>query len=116
MNKRGNLLVGVMILAIVVIMAFVLIGPINTVINQQQERDNLNCPGYAYQGNSSSIRSYNASYETNELGCTLMPLVIPFWVLGMIIAVVTKIIYSKLMAPPQEEAYPAQYPGGYGGY
>jgi hypothetical protein len=66
-------------------------------IETGQNSQNLNCPGYSYQGNSGHLLSYNSSLSarTSTIGCMAIKLYIPYIVLGVLIAGVAMIFYGR---------------------
>jgi len=110
LGKKGQaFMIDLMILVMAIVIFIALIPALSTIFNQARERDSLNCPNYVYNGNSSSSRSYNSSYESDTLACTILDLGIPYLILGVLMVAITLLIRQKLSSPP-EPTY-----GGYGG-
>ena len=59
----------------------------------------------------SGNNSYQSSLEEDTLSCTILDLGIPYLILGVLVALVAKLIHGRLAEPEPEPAY-----AGYGGY
>jgi len=112
-NKKGQaFLIGIMI-AIMALLIFVSTLPaVKETINTARGCSYLNCNGYvdtdaSGDGCSGSNQTYYSSYEQDTLGCTILDLAIPFLILGILIAIITKVMRGESLD---------QQPQQYGGY
>lgn len=118
MNKKGQMLMVGMMIMIMAILIFVSTLPATqSVINTARQCDALNCAGYVDPDASgasctTSNRSYDSSLDTNSLSCTILDLMIPFIILGVLIGIITKLLYGNLVDKPQQQGY-SQYGQGY---
>ena len=111
-NKKGQMIMMnlmFMFLGIVILIAF--IGPLDDQLGVAQNEDNLNCKGYvdwdANQTGSDEL-SYNSTIgEKSGLACTMIDLYLPYIIIVVLIASVTKLMYGKTQQVVQPE---------YGGY
>lgn len=96
-NKRGQLIItNLLWLFIVVAVMIALIPQFNTLLNMSQQSDYLNCRGYYYNGDPNSTYSYNASLPSNTLACLSINFYLPYIVLGVLIAGVSKLMLGRL--------------------
>lgn len=66
----------------------------------------LNCRGFVDDDLADGNQSYNSSIgEKSAIGCLAMKLYIPYIILGVLIAVVTAIFYSKSGQGQQQQYY-----------
>ena len=89
-----NLLLFFMVIAVLVAM----IPAMNTMLNIAQQSDGLNCAGYVYKGNPNSPLSYNATLDSGTgttLACLAINLYLPYIILVVLVAGVTKLISSR---------------------
>lgn len=120
MNNRGQvIIVGIMMLVMAVILFIALVPAMANIFNKARGCDSLNCPGYldadATAGSTCSAtnRSYNTASNTDDLSCTVIGLGIPYIILAVLIALVTKVIHGKMVDEPTPDygaAY-SNYPG-----
>lgn len=117
MNNRGqDMILGIMILVMTVIVFIALVPAMSNMFDSARQCDNLNCEGYVDQdataGNTctSTNRSYQSSGNDNDLSCTVIDLGIPYLILAVLIALVTKLIHGKLVSRPEPDY------GSYQGY
>lgn len=114
MNRNGQtMIVGVMILAMTIILFIALIPALSDIFDTARQCNSLNCEGYidpTASGASctASNRSYDSSLEEDTLSCTMLDLGIPYLILAVLVALVTKLIHGRLVEAPQPEygAYP----------
>jgi len=110
-NKKGGLfeLPGMLLITLIVIVILVaLIPAFMEMIGMSQQSTSLNCPGYV---DANPALSYNATLaaggHTSSIGCMAMKLFLPLLILGVLIAIVTIILYGK----SGSEQAPTQYSG-----
>jgi len=108
-------MMGMLVLIAVVIIFVATLPAIAEIANNPRGCEYLNCPGYVDTDSTgtscgSTNETYDSSLDTNTLGCTMMDLLIPFLVLGVIIGLITKLLYGQLTEEP-----PQPVPS-YGGY
>lgn len=120
-NKKGQtMIVGLMLLVMATIMFIAMVPAMASIFSKAEGCDSLNCGGYvdADATSGSTCSSTNRSYQvalagnTNDLACTVIGLGIPYIVLAVIVALVTKLIHGKLVDEPTPDygAY-SSYPG-----
>jgi len=112
-NKKGQaFLIGIMI-AIMALLIFVSTLPaVKETINTARGCSYLNCNGYvdtdaSGAGCSGSNQTYYSAYEVDTLACTILDLAIPFLILGILVAIIYKVMRGENMDAPQQ---------GYSGY
>jgi len=95
MNSRGQMGIGFLVGILVVVMAILLftnlVPSISESIVTMRSSDGLNC---------ASAPSYNASLETDTLSCTVGGLIIPFIIMGVLIASVMYIVDRRSEQAP----------------
>jgi hypothetical protein len=87
-----NLLFLLMTLAVMV----ALIPQLTTLLNLAQQSDYLNCKGYAYLGDPNNVYSYNASLKSNTLACISIDLYLPYIIMAVLIAGVSRVILGRI--------------------
>ena len=118
MNNSGQMLmVGIMIMIMAILIFVSTLPATQSVINTARQCDGLNCAGYvdpdaSGAGCSATNRSYMPTLDSNTLSCTILDLMIPFIILGVLIGIITKLLYGHLVDQPQQQAY-SQYSQGY---
>jgi len=118
MNNRGQeAIMGIMILVMAVILFIAMVPALSSIFDSARQCNNLNCEGYidtdaTTAGCASTNRSYDPTGNDNELSCTIIDLGIPYLVLAVLVALVSKLIHGKLVEAPEPSygAYPG-YPG-----
>ncbi len=115
-NKGGQMfMVGIMILIMSLLIFIATLPAVSNVLQDTQGCSNLNCAGYVDQsasgaGCSVTNQSYLPSGNNNALSCTIIDLIIPFIVLGVLIALITMLMSGRLMDRPEPQyGYPGQY-------
>jgi len=101
-NKKGqmgmDLMVGLLMAFIIVSLLIALVPAFVDMIGIGMNSEGLNCKGYTDTTNPSL--SYNATIgEQSTIGCLGMKLYIPYLVLGILLAVVGRILYSRSSQP-----------------
>ena len=118
-NKRGQMLmIGIMILIMALLIFIATLPAVSQIMDESRQCNNLNCEGYsdpdatgASGGNcTTSNRSYNPNLSQNALSCTILDLIIPFIILGVLIGLITKLLHGGLVDRPEPQY---GYPGGY---
>ncbi len=116
-NKNGQMfMIGIMILIMSLLIFIATLPAVSQVLQDSQGCSNLNCAGYVDQGATGSgcsvtNQSYLPGGNNNALSCTIIDLIIPFIVLGVLIALITMLMSGRL-TDRQEPQY-GGYPGGY---
>ena len=119
MNNRGQeMMLGIMVLVMAVILFIAMIPALSNIFDNSRQCDYLNCQGYvdidatAGAPCTATNRSYNSLGNDNDLSCTIIDLGIPYLILAVLIALVTKLIHGKMIEAPEPSygAYPG-YPG-----
>jgi len=113
-NKQGQaFMIGIMV-AIMSLLIFVSTLPaVKETINVGRGCSYLNCNGYVDNGAtgdgcSATNQTYMSTLEEDTLACTVLDLAIPFLILGILIALVYKVMRRESVDQPQQQ--------GYGGY
>ena len=107
MNNRGQMLmVGIMIMIMAILIFVATLPATQSVINIARQCDGLNCAGYTQLGASgencsATNRSYDPSLSTSALSCTILDLMLPFLILGILIGVITKLLSGRMIEPEQ---------------
>lgn len=118
-SKKGQMLVvGIMIMIMAIVLFIALIPAIKSVMDDARGCDYLNCKGYIDRDATadpalcdSTNQSYDSGVEEDKLSCTILDLGIPYLILGVLVALIAKLLSGRLVEPVQEAP---QY--GYGGY
>lgn len=119
-NKKGQMLmIGIMILIMALLLFIATLPAVQNILDESRQCNNLNCEGYvdpgatgASGGNCTSTnRSYNADLSENTLSCTILDLILPMIILGVLIGLITKLLHGGLVDRPQPQygGYPGQY-------
>lgn len=102
MNKKGSLMdlpVNLMMLFMAITFLIALIPGFMQMQSVAQQSDNLNCYGFAYNGDANNRLSYNATLaaggQTSTIGCLAIKLYVPYIVLGVLVASVAYIFYGR---------------------
>ena len=99
LNNKGSLMdlpIRLLMLFIAVTFLIGLIPGFAEMQNMAQQSDNLNCPGFKYEGSSTHLLAYNATIGTqSSIGCMAIKLYLPYIILGVLIAGVAMIFYGK---------------------
>jgi hypothetical protein len=99
MNKRGNIMISMLIfiMALGVMIAF--IGPINDFIDIAQQSDGLNCKGYIHNGNPDNVLSFNETSHGNNSGspvaCLALKLYLPYILLVFLIGGISAVLGNR---------------------
>ena len=100
MNSRGQVIILNLLFLLMTIMVLIALVPqITVLLNIAQQSDGLNCKGYIYEGNPNNSLSYNASMKTNTMACMSIDLYLPYILLAILIAAVSRVIIGR--EPPQ---------------
>lgn len=114
-NKRGQMMIiGILILIMSLLIFIATLPATKDMINVARGCSYLNCGGYvdadaSGAGCSSINQTYSSSLEEDTLSCSILDLAIPMLILGVLAALVFKLVQGKLV----DEPAPAY--GGYGG-
>lgn len=111
-NKKGQaFMIGIMV-AIMALLIFVSTLPaVKEVINSARGCSYLNCGGYVDPdatgtGCTGTNQSYLSTLEQDTLGCTILDLTIPFLILGVLVAIIYKVMRGEsIEQQPQYGAY-----------
>lgn len=99
MNKRGQIMIQLMMFVIAIGVAFALIPVIKVFVDMQQQSNNLNCYGYIYNGNVNHSLSFNSTLNAGNsgspLGCTAIKLYIPYILLVILIYGMQRVLYNQ---------------------
>ncbi len=117
-GKNGQMfMIGIMILIMSLLIFIATLPAVSTVLSDTQNCQNLNCAGFVDNdasgaGCSATNTSYIPSGNQNALSCTIIDLIIPFIVLGVLIALITMLMSGRLAETPQPQ-YGGYQQGGY---
>lgn len=101
MNRSGQMIMIQLLFFIMTIAVLVAMIPaLNSLLNNAQQSDSLNCQGYSYQGDANNTLSYNASLPTNTLACLSIRLYLPYIILIVLIGGASKLLVSQAGVPP----------------
>jgi len=107
-SKKGfiNLIVGIVMGFMVVTMLVTLLPGFSEMIDTAQGSNYLNCVGYVDNLNDGGNYSYNATIGTKStIACLGMKLFLPYIVLGVLIALIIKILYDRSIGSPPPTPY-----------
>ena len=97
MNKKGQvMIINLLFLVMTIAVMIALIPELMTLLNMAQQSDYLNCKGYYYNGNPNSTYSYNDSLKSNTLACISIDLYLPYIVMAVLIAGVSRVILGRI--------------------
>jgi len=97
MNKKGQvMIINLLFLLMTIAVMIALIPELVTLLNMGQQSDYLNCEGYYYNGNPNHSLSYNNSLESNILACISIDLYLPYIVMAVLIAGVSRVIIGRI--------------------
>ena len=98
MNKRGDIMINIMMFIIAMGVVFALVPVMKIFIDMQQQSNNLNCYGYIYNGNVNATLSFNSTLNAGNsgspLGCSAIKLYIPYILLVFLIYGVQRVLYG----------------------
>lgn len=95
-NKGQVMIINLLFLVMTIAVMVALIPQLTTLLNLAQQSDYLNCKGYSYNGNPNSVYSYNASLKSNTLACISIDLYLPYIVMAVLIAGVSRVILGRI--------------------
>jgi len=97
MNNKGQvMIINLLFLLMTIAVMVALIPELTTLLNLSQQSDYLNCKGYSYNGNPNSVYSYNASLKSNTLACISVDLYLPYIIMAVLIAGVSRVILGRI--------------------
>ena len=97
MNKKGQvMMINLLFLTMTIAVMVSLIPQFNILLNMAQESSFLNCQGYRYLGDVNNTRSYNDSLPSNTLACLSISLYLPYIVMAVLIAGVSRVIMGRI--------------------
>lgn len=104
----GSVVVGILFAFIAITMAIMFLPGLTSVVDMGKDSSSLNCVGYVHNGNVNDPLSYNATIGTKStIGCLGLTFILPYFILGVLVAAVGMIIFGK---PNQPQ--PGPYYGG----
>lgn len=95
-NKGQVMIINLLFLLMTIAVLVALIPELTMLLNMAQQSDYLNCAGYRYQGDPNSRYSYNDSLESNTLACISIDLYLPYIVMAVLIAGVSRVILGRI--------------------
>jgi hypothetical protein len=100
MNRKGNVMIGVLMFVVALGVVIALVPVMNTFIDMARQSNSLNCYGYIYNGNPNHPLSFNATLNNNQSGsgfaCSVLSLYIPYILLVFLIFGVSRLFYSRI--------------------
>ena len=97
MNNKGQvMMINLLFLLMTIAVMIALIPQFNILLNMGQQSDALNCKGYYVDGNENNSLSYNASLPTNTLACLSISLYLPYIIMAVLIAGVSRVILGRI--------------------
>jgi hypothetical protein len=97
MNRKGQvMIINLLFLLMTIAVMVALIPQLTTLLNMAQQSDYLNCRGYSYYGDPNSVYSYNASLKSNTLACISIDLYLPYIIMAVLIAGVSRVILGRI--------------------
>jgi len=108
MNKHGQaIMIGLLVLVMTTAILIAVIPMMKNMLDITKQSNGLNCEGYKYGGDATHALSYNSSLNTDQTSCIAIGLYIPYLVLVVIIAGISKLVMGQLGGQQQQP---------YGGY
>jgi uncharacterized membrane protein len=96
-GKKGQvMIINLLFLLITISVMIALIPQLVTLLNMAQQSDYLNCNGYKYLGDVNNTLSYNVSLPSNVLACIGINLYLPYIVLAVLIAAVSRVVLGRI--------------------
>lgn len=95
-SRRGNMVINFVLFLMGFVVLIYFINPINTFTDYAKQSNNLNCPGYVYNGDPNNLLSYNASLRSDNLSCLGVTLFLPFLFIIYLVMSVYLILYNKI--------------------
>lgn len=106
-DKKGSLIVGIMVAFIaIVFMSAIIPGLVDVINNAKSFSDGLNCKDA--NDYNATINPNGSGGEESAVGCLALDLAIPFLILGVIFGVIMMILYGRGEQPMAQSQY-----GGY---
>jgi len=90
------MMINILFLLMTVACMVALIPEFNTLLNMAQQSNALNCQSYYYNGNPNNTLSYNASLPTNTLACLSIDLYLPYIIMAVLIAGVSRVLLGRI--------------------
>ena len=107
-NKKGQMfMIGILMVIMAILIFIATLPATKELINDARGCSNLNCAGYidskASGGNAciSTNQTYVSTLEEDTLACTVLDLAIPFLILGILIALIAKVMHGETLDQPQ---------------
>lgn len=95
-DRKGQvILLNLLFMLMAIMLLIALIPQLTELLNLAQQSDHLNCRGYIYDGNVNHSLSYNDSKKSNTLACMSVDLYLPYILLAVLIAAVSKLIIGR---------------------
>jgi len=112
--KKGQMLmIGILFIVMALLIFVATLPATKNLIDKARGCNSLNCAGYIDKdatamsgGCPSTNQSYDSSYEEDDLSCTIIDLMLPFLILGVLGGLVYKITRGEV----------TEAPAAYGGY
>jgi len=99
MNKRGNVVLGLLFFIMALGVMVVFISPINSFLDLAQQSDSLNCQGFIYNGDTTHLLSFNETLDGgasgSPLACLSLKLYLPYILLVFLIGGLASVLAGK---------------------
>ena len=99
MNKRGNVILGLLFFIMALGVLVVFISPINDFVDLMQQSDSLNCKGFIYNGDSTHTLSFNETSDGgasgSPLACLSLKLYLPYILLVFLVGGLSAVLAGK---------------------
>lgn len=99
MNRRGNVILGLLFFLMALGVMVVFISPINSFLDLAQDSSSLNCKGFIYNGNVNHTLSFNSTLHGgasgSPLACLSLKLYLPYLLLVFLIAGMSAVLTGK---------------------
>lgn len=95
-NKGQVMIINLLFLVMTIAVMVALIPELTMLLNLAQQSDYLNCNGYKFNGDPNNPLSYNSSLDSNVLACISIDLYLPYIVMVVLIAGVSRVILGRI--------------------
>ena len=98
-DKGGQMaIINILFLVMTIAVLIGLIPAMRSILDVAKQSDNLNCPGFDYDSSGTvgtNTLDYNSSLASETLACIAINLYLPYIILVVLIAGVTKLMISQ---------------------
>ena len=104
-NGGQVMIISLLFLFMTITVMIALIPALKTILDIAKQSDNLNCPGYAINGDVNNTLSYNSSLGTDTVACLAINLYLPYIILIILVVGVTKLMYGRTLGEQQAPGF-----------